>query len=214
MRQSLTESQQCQQYYAEAVQFYINRELPAAIARNTKFHVNQRSDSFDWVVSLVSTFAKRLVKSEEVVGPATETYESSDVSFVTFVPKRPVDYLIKFIACYIPWFNRFYWQAPEKHTVPMAVKKITNTVHNHYHLLPMEGQGHEMRYHLMSWDGEYYDGSPTEWGDLKAIRDFLENEGVAYHDLMWAAKLRKLFMQYQANKQSMAITSDRSKFNG
>jgi len=214
MRQSLTESQQCQQYYAEAVQCCINRELPAAIARNTKFYVNQRSDGFDWVVSLVSTFAKRLAKSDTVIGPSTETYESSDVSFITFIPKRPVDYLIKFASYYVPWFIRFYMESPEKHTVPMAVKKITTTVHNHYHLLPMEGQGHEMRYYLMSWDGEYYDGSPTEWNDLKAIRDFLDKEGVAIHDLSWAAKLRKLFMQYQANKQQMAITSDRSKFNG
>lgn len=200
MRQSLTESQQCQQYYAEAVQCCINRELPAAIARNTKFYVNQRSDSFDWVVSLVSTFAKRLVKSE-LVSRETESAEKRNVWIEYSVPDRPIDHLFVFLANYVPWFHGRILYRKERVSQSVDVINAKYVTNEHYHLLPMEGDGHEMRYYLMSWDGEYYDGSPTEWNDLRNVRAFAVNMNAYNPDD--CARLQRMIYDMDCNRDRL-----------
>ena len=213
MPQSLTESQLCQQYFAEAVQLCIRRELPEAVAMNTKFYLRPNVDDMGWVASFVSTFAKRLAKSD-VVKRTVESIEKKNIELYYMKPSRPIDHLFTFIGYYLPWFNQFILKEKTAVRDVVTVENIKQDIVEHYHLLPMEGNGREMRYYLMSWDGEYYDGSPTEWNDLKAIRDFLDKEGIKAGDLMWASRLWNLFIASENNRKSMRLVSAKDEVNG
>lgn len=197
---SLTDPVNCKQYYAEAVQMYLKQELPASIAGNTRFNVGPCVDRMDWVASLVSTFAKRLVKREERLR-VVESTEKKNIELYYSVPSRPVDHLLTFLGHYIPWFNQFIQKEKAAVRDTVTVENIRQNIVEHYHLLPMEGEGYEMRYYLMSWDGHYYDGSPTEWNDLKKIRDYIGAVDVADPGALY--RLKEMHWEAMCNRERL-----------
>jgi hypothetical protein len=202
MPPSLTsEDQTFRAYAAAAFQFYARQELPDSIVRNLRLSVDPDPRSMGWMAALVATFAKRLVQSEEVSRKKSGEKTSSITFYIPPYPKRTIDYLIKYVATYIPWFNRFYQEQHDKVTTPVTVEQYDITVKEHYHFLPFEGNGHEMRWHLMSWDDDHYDGTPSEWNDLKKIRDFVEN--ACFGDMMDCMKLQRMVYEMQGNRRRL-----------
>ena len=179
---------------------FIKRELPASIARNTRFSVGPCVDSMDWVASLVSTFAKRLVKREERLR-VVESTEKKNIELYYSVPSRPVDHLFTFLGHYLPWFNQFIVKERAAVKDVVTVENVRQNVIEHYHLLPMEGEGYEVRYYLMSWDGQYYDGSPTEWNDLKKIRDYIGAVDMADPNALY--RLKEMHLEMKVNRERL-----------
>lgn len=192
----------CKQYMAEAAHFYASASLPDEITRNIEFRMERGDPAIaHTLIALVAKFAKRLVSSEETLREVvSEKFKKVELSYE--VPKRPVDHLFAFLSHYIPWFDQFIQYRVAVVTDVAKHQEIKTTVHEHYHIIPFEGQARDLRWHFMAWDGDHYDGSPTEWNDLKAIRDYLDKNGISieYGNILWEAGLQRLYQQYRMNK--------------
>ncbi len=179
-------SKSSQEVSAEGFQFAIRSIITPELRDCIRFsdRVGRNEADYNIALNMVATFMKKLVKNEEILNGESKVIRKIEKYHHQDVPIRPVDHLIEFVLAYWPkhrWFTpSFMWlrMRQRRSIIKLPITTVTKTVIdkqtvNHYHCIPwsLKNSGHEARFLL--WGGEYYDGTPEEWGDLKEMRDYI-----------------------------------------
>lgn len=163
----------------EKLILYVRKVITPDLHKSMMVTVDENPMDMNVAVTLSALFMKKLAKAEPVVEESEYVTESCGDDFI-LVPSRPIDHLLKFLASVCPIKSMSEWISGKQELDRIRIKYpdfvTKKTQVNHYHVIPWElDKSKETRVRFVFWDGEHYDGGPEEWGDLKAIRDFVMN---------------------------------------
>jgi len=175
-------SKQVKEHVMESITMFAKTRVYRPIAGSLGIDVSESPDFKGVGVALYCKLMKSLVKSEvEVEESDLEKIEECPGDHI-YIPARPVDHLLEFLSLVCPVRSLSSWIESKKQETCIVVKDVYNVkekhIHrNHYHLMPWDPSfgDRQTQYRFMSWGGDYYEGSPMEWGHLKDLRRAIES---------------------------------------
>ena len=183
----------------EHIRAFAMQRIPHHIIRGIDVEWHQDPIVDEFVAVLVAHFNAGLVK-ENIEDGGTEEAEEVLPSDLHWLPARPVDHLIEFLRAYLPtrigdWlFLRFYQEKtlPVKKTILRQITK--KYIHKHYHVIPrhLDQMGECQYWRYLAWQGDYYNGSSEEWGDLVKLRDMVLDASERNYD----SKEADIYLRY------------------
>jgi hypothetical protein len=202
------------QIVCDVVRMHVSGYLPELLRKSVKVQAHEMSHVDGLTISLTAKLLKSLVHRVEVLEPDVEEFSEPWPSNLEYVPDRPIDHLIEFACAYLPtriadWLRGFQRERSiqvDNYTV--NIKRVVN-VKNYYHMMPWHFTDEKQQVRFMSWQGDFYNGTPEEWKDLQCLRDsvldLIRNHSTGQHSLSWADEsIHKLIREAQQMKLKAA----------